>query len=386
MRKGIKLDLLSSNVFLLILLTFIILTLINIPLIPVFGKYLLILFMALIFIPLIQKKYITISEIKLFLPYIIFSLIYLINLNGITDTRGLMTFFNQISYLLIIYIIYSISWTKIQIRTLSTLYYFSFPLLFLLIFVSTDVLNRNTIGSFTFYLTFFPLLYLIGYTKKLKASRLVLIFLISATIILATDSRSIFTAAFFGFLTYFLWKFLSRNKLIFYIYFFLIIFFNYFIIVVYPKIYTWDIYPKLNELSIRYTDKPLLTGRNTIWSQLVDIISLKPLLGYGSGTIPEHFLSTSLSAHNLYLQIGLQVGIIGLLFLGLFFFFIWKIIWKERFDQKVVLCASFLISIIVHESFEVTLTQNQYSIGLLQWIIIAFALNFALNKTKTEPE
>lgn len=48
---------------------------------------------------------------------------------------------------------------------------------------------------------------------------------------------------------------------------------------------------------------------------------------------------------------------------------------------------TFFISIIVQQNFEVTLTQNQYTIGLLQWIIIAFGLNFALRKDlKTEPK
>lgn len=386
MQKEFKFDLLTSNVFLLIMLSYIILTLINVPLMPVFGKYLLIAFVSLIFILLVQKKFIAINDIKLLLPFIIFIAIYLINLNGMSDTRGLMTVFNQTTYMIIIYIVYSLSWKKIQIRTLSTLYYVSLPLLLFLIFVATGVLNKNAIGSFAFYLTFFPLLHLIGYSKNLKKSRLLLVFVLSSIVILYTDSRSIFTAAFFGLLTYLLWKFLTKNKFLYYFYFFLIAAFNYFIIVVYPNMRKWEIFPTLEELSIRYTGKSLMTGRNTIWAQLVDIVSLKPWLGYGSGTLPEHFLPTSLSAHNLYIQVSLQVGIIGLFFLVLFFLIIWKMFWKKRFDRKVVLSAAFLISIIVHQSFEVTLTQNHYSIGLLQWLIIAFGLSFALHKTKTEPE
>lgn len=388
MQKEIKFDLSSSMVFSLVLLLYISVSMLKIPLLPVVSKY---IFLALIFlfvILLLMKKPFTKKDLILFSPFIILNLVYLFNLDSLKDLNALMIVVNQTSYALVIFLIYNISWTKFQIKILSYLYFISLPILLVLTFVATDMLNRNTIGSFTFFLTFFPLLYLNGYSNNLKRSRIVLIFTLTALIIFAADSRSILLSAFFGFLTYFGWKFITSKKSIFNLYFFLILAFNYFVIVVYPKMYTWKSYPILNELSLKYTDKPLLTGRNTIWSQLVDLITLKPWLGYGSGVVPENFLTTSLSAHNLYVQIGLQTGLIGIFFLLLFFFFIWKYFWKNRFDRKVTLASSFFIGIIIHQTFEVTLTQNQFGIGLLQWMIIAFGLNYALNKNNlnTEPK
>lgn len=150
--------------------------------------------------------------------------------------------------------------------------------------------------------------------------------------------------------------------------------------------YKWDNFYKLNEITINLTGKPLMTGRNTIWAQLVDVISLKPWLGYGASVLPEDFLSISFSAHNLYLQTALQTGIIGVVLLAIFFFFIWKSFWENRHDSKIILVASFFIGIIMHQSFEVTLTQNYFSIGLLQWIIIAMGLHYSLNKNSKKSE
>lgn len=382
MQKEIKIDLVTSTILVLILLFYVSVSMLNVPFLPVVVKYVFLFFMLLILILLVQKSPIKKRDLVLFIPFILFNFVYVFNLNNLKDIGALMIVINQASYAMVIYIIYNISWTKFQIKTLSYIYTISLPMLFVLNFLLTDTLNRNTISSFSFFLSFFPLLYLIGYAKNLKKSRILVIFILTASIIFATDSRAILTSAFFAFLTFFSWKFITKRKPLFNLYFFLILAFNYFVIVVYPKMYTWNIYYTLNELSLKYTDKPLLTGRNTIWSQLVDLISMKPRLGYGSSVVPEDFLSTSLSAHNLYLQIGLQTGIVGIFLLLSFFFFIWKTLWKNRNDRKVVLVSSFFIGIIVHQTFEVTLTQNQFVIGLLQWMIIGFGLHYSLNNPK----
>lgn len=68
---------------------------------------------------------------------------------------------------------------------------------------------------------------------------------------------------------------------------------------------------------------PTLTGRTVIWSTLVDSILKKPLLGYGfhafwlglegeSGTIIHRLHWTFGYAHNGYLEITIQLGLIGL--------------------------------------------------------------------------
>lgn len=383
LRKTIKIDLLTSTIFVLVLSFYVTASILSLPVIPTLGKYMFIALMAMIFIMLVQRRFITSKEFILFLPFILFTVVYLVNLNGLSDTRGMMTVLNQLAYLMVMYLVYSITWTKFQIKSLSTVYYIALPILLIFLFVLPGLLNTNTIGSFAYFLTFFPLLFLVGYTKKLKRSRIMLIFALTALVILATDARSILLSAAVGLVTYVLWKGITKSKFLFNLYFFLIVAINYFIIVIYPNLYKWEHFYTFNDWSLRFTGKPIMTGRNTIWAQLLDLISLKPWLGHGSGVLPEDFLSTSLSAHNLYLQIGLQTGIIGISLLVLFFFVVWRMLWKNKTDLRVKLVGAFLISIMIHQTFEVTLTQNQFSIGLLQWLIIGFGLNFALNKNKT---
>lgn len=355
-------------------------SILSIPVIPTLGKYMFIALIAILFVLLIPKRFITGKEFKLFLPFILFNLVYLVNLNGLSDTRGMMIVLNQLVYLMVMYMVYSITWTKFQIKSLSTVYYISLPILLALIIVLPGVLNQNTAASFAYYLTFFPLLFLIGYTKSLKRSRLLLIFALTVLVILTTDARSILLSAALGLFTYMVWKTIAKSKFLYNLYFFLIVGINYCIIVIYPNLYKWEHFYTFNDWSLRLTGKPIMTGRNTIWAQLLDLISLKPWLGHGSGVLPENFLSTSLSAHNLHLQIGLQTGIIGISLLVLFFFVVWRMLWKNKTDLRVKLVGAFLISMLIHQTFEVTLTQNQFSIGLLQWLIIGFGLNFALNK------
>lgn len=381
MEKKIKIDLLTSTIFTVIFVSYVTTAILSVPLIPVLGKYVFLGMVALLFVLLLQHKFINSKEFSLFLPFVLLSAYYFINSDSFSDTDGIMIVVNQLAYLMVIYVIYSISWTRFQIKFLSMAYFVTTPILLALIFVLPGVLNTNTIGSFAFYLSFFPLLFLAGYAKGLRKTSMLLVFGMTILIIYASDTRSILLSAGFGFMTFILWKLITKYKVLYYTYFALIILFNYFIIVVYPNLYKWEHFYTVNDLSLQLTGKPIMTGRNTIWAQILDLIEKNLWFGHGSNVIPEDFLSTSLSAHNLYLQIGLQSGLIGILLLLFFFFTIWKTLWKNKKDPRVMISSCFFISIIVHQTFEVTLTQNQFSIGLLQWMIVGFGLAFALNKS-----
>lgn len=389
MHKIIKIDFFTTVFFVFLLLSYIVASISTIQRLPTIGKYALLVFLLLIFALLIQKKLFAITkrELLLFLPFFIFSIIYLVNTNSIGNLNSTMIAVNQIYYLLVIYIIYSLTWGKQQIKILASLFYVSFPILFIYIFVTTDVLNHNAVASYTWLLSFFALLYLIGYAKNLKRSQIILVVVMAAAVIIASDSRSVMLSVAFGVLTFLVWKIITKRKFFFNLFFLIILAFNYFIVAIYPNLHQWQHFHTVNNWSIELTGKPIMTGRNTIWAQLVDLISLKPWLGYGSHLVPEDFLTTSLSAHNLYLQISLQTGLIGMFLLVWFFYLIWRTFWKNRYDSKVILASCFFIGILIHQSFEVTLTQNQFGIGLLQWMIIAFGLNYALNESnsKTEP-
>lgn len=388
MNKTIKLDFLTSNILIFTLFLYILFSMTGISILATLGKYAFIGLMAAIFVLLMNKKIIGRKVLKLFLPFFLFTSVYIFNLDIINDSRGLMIVLNQLFYLMIMYIFSFLRMTKNQTKVLSMVYYLTVPFLILFLFVFPGILNTNTIASFAYFLSFFPLFYLVKTKTSYKQLKIFIVLSLTTFLVLAADARSILLSMVFGLATYLFWDFITKKKIRFNLYFFMIAAINYFTIVIYPNLYKWKHFNTINNWSLALTDKPIMTGRNTIWSQLLDLISIEPIFGHGSGVVPEDFLTTSLSAHNLYLQVGLQVGVVGVLLLVLFFFVIWKNYWKNNHDPRVKLIGSFFISIIIHQTFEVTLTQNQFSIGLIQWIIIALGLNHSLGNRKnnqTEP-
>lgn len=385
MRQVFKVDFLSSIFFSLILLSAIFTRVADISGGTLVTKYALVAYIAWMFLTIIFKKTFYKSELKLFFPLILFNGIYIVNAKSLTNSDDILMILNHFIFFMVVYVLTNVKWDKKQIRMLSSLFYISFPVLILMSFVLTDELNKNAIGAYAYYLAFFPLLYLIGYSKSLKQLQIFMIFSLSLIVVFASDSRSIIFSVFISLFTFFIWKILSASKALFSIYFLSIVGFIYWFTVIWPKAYTWKYFYVLDNWSYKLTEKTLLTGRERIWERLVEFVKDKLFLGYGSSVVPENLTGTALSAHNSYIQIGIQVGIVGILFLVIFLFFVWRTLWKNRFDPKVKLAGSFLIGIMIYQLFEVSLTQNQFGLGLLQWIIIGFGLSFALNKESTEP-
>src|SRR5699024_1634922 len=359
------------------LLAYIVFRLMDLSSLILISKYTIVLFLLWLTTSILIRKNLTKEDLMLFLPLIFFNIVYMVNDNIVSNSDAFFIVLNHAIFFMVIYAIYNVTWTKFQMKTFSFMFFVAFPLLLIISFVISDFLNKNSIGAYSFFLSFFPLLYLIGYSKSLKKSQIMLIFVLAGILIFASDSRSIFLSISFSFLTYFSWNFISKNKILFNLYFLIIVVFVYLFTLVYPKIYTWNSFYKLDNLSLKLAGKPLLTGRERIWERLVGYIEQKPFLGYSSSTLPEHFASSSLSAHNTYLQIGLQTGILGIFLLLLFFFFIWKKSWSARLDSKTKLASSFFIGIIVYQLFEVNLTQSNFGLGLVQWMIIGFLLSFS---------
>lgn len=386
MRQVFKVDYLSSIAFSLILLSAIFTRVADINGASLISKYVLVAFVSWMFLIILFKKQFLKSELKLFFPLIAFNVVYIINAESLTNSDDFFMFLNHFIFFMVVYILANVAWDKKQIKMLSSLFYISFPVLFLISFIIADTLNKNTIGAYSYFLAFFPLLYLLGYSKSLKRTQVFLISIITLILVFSSDSRSILMGIAVSLFTFSIWKLLVSYKSLFYLYFLSIIGFIYWFTVLWPKAYTWKYFYIINDWSYTLTGKSLSTGRERIWERLVNFTKEKLYFGYGSSVVPEDLTGTPLSAHNLYIQIGLQVGLVGILFLILFLFFVWKTLWKNRFDIKVRLVASYVIGLMIYQLFEVSLTQNQFGLGLLQWMIIGFGLSFALNKESTEPK
>jgi O-antigen ligase len=132
---------------------------------------------------------------------------------------------------------------------------------------------------------------------------------------------------------------------------------------------------ELQELSLRMTGQNLFSGRHLFWDDLGAAISARPWFGYGAGATAEAITGYSWSSHNLYLQTALQTGVVGL---GLLVFFLWTI-WAQfrpgYTDIGARVAASFFAGVLVHQVFEVSLTQNNIATGFLAWIIVSIGLS-----------
>lgn len=145
---------------------------------------------------------------------------------------------------------------------------------------------------------------------------------------------------------------------------------------IYPQLFNTSLGNKLQKFSLEHFDKLFFSGRHVIWSRLIEAIHNKPLFGYGLDATPSSIYSTVLSSHNLYLQTILQVGFAGfaLLFVPLLHIAI-KMIKDKNVSSLSISSLCFLLVVLFHECFEVSLTQNLIICGLQMWFIIGMGRN-----------
>lgn len=135
-----------------------------------------------------------------------------------------------------------------------------------------------------------------------------------------------------------------------------------------PVFYEW-----INQLLIDTTQRSLYSGRQELWPLILVKISESPLIGHGSGATPQNLLNVELSSHNLYLQVLLQVGVLGLGVLIVLLLSIWDNMARALNIPRVRFAAAAFLSIILHQMSEVSLIQNQFAMGILQWTLIGLA-------------
>lgn len=380
LNKNVKMDVTTTLILLLLFLIYVI-TRFEVPgQINVVVRIIFSVFIIFMFLLLFLYKQIPKNQIFFLLVLLFFQLLYIFNIQSSFNIDTLFIIIHHLIFFMLLYITTNIKWEKENIIIFNILVLIIYLFLIHYIFIRQEIINTNTIGGYAYLLSFFPLLYVIGYSRKLKLRIILFILIASGSIIFFSGTRSIFFAAFFSLLTFILWKLISSRKILFYMYFFVIIFMVFVTTFLYPKIKMLDNFEKYNYLSIKYTGKTLLSGRHTLWESLINIIEKQPLLGYGSGVLPNDFIKTDLTSHNLYLQILLQVGLIGVLLLFLILFLIWKIFFLQANNSKVMLVGCYFVGIITYQIFEVTLTQNNFGLGIIQWLIIGIGLSYVFNR------
>ncbi|MFD9362086.1 O-antigen ligase family protein [Priestia megaterium] len=189
-----------------------------------------------------------------------------------------------------------------------------------------------------------------------------------------SQARSIWIAFLMFLITYKTIGRIHSSKIIGYIYFLIFITSVLLFTFLYPYSSNFRYFNDLNVALIKYTGKTLFSGREVVWVNNIELIKENWLLGFSFSSVVQNDAGFLLSAHNLYLEIMSQVGLLGFLFFLLVLFKIWGRALALGESRGKFLGAT-LIAILVHQVFEVTWTQNNLAIGIIQWLLIIIGFN-----------
>ncbi|MBL8828228.1 MAG: hypothetical protein JNM18_14705, partial [Planctomycetaceae bacterium] len=89
--------------------------------------------------------------------------------------------------------------------------------------------------------------------------------------------------------------------------------------------------------------------------------------------VPSRLINSELSSHNLYLQILLQVGIVGLIPLVLFFRSAVAHAFRQPRSAATIVAIANILGVMIYNCYEVVLTQNTLAVGVVEWSLIGLA-------------
>ncbi|WP_156432612.1 hypothetical protein [Mycobacterium sp. M26] len=123
------------------------------------------------------------------------------------------------------------------------------------------------------------------------------------------------------------------------------------------------------------TGRHATTGRDVLYPYLLYVAQKSPVFGLGAGTRPRDVVSTSLSAHDYYIQVFMQVGVVGLVLLVCFLLATWRVLVQARSAVGRFGSALFIM-LILHNSTEVFMFQNSSLVVVPAWCAIGLAFSF----------
>ena len=153
------------------------------------------------------------------------------------------------------------------------------------------------------------------------------------------------------------------------------------VIYFYINLSNFAFFEKLNTFVYSVTGKSLYSGRQVLWSGIFKNFKREYIFfGYGMGSDLSGLTGQELSAHNQFIQLLCQGGLLGLLSLLYALYYISvRTFRRGRKNSWVIVPA-----VIIYNMFEVFLIQNHFSVGLFIWIIL-FANMYYNNSSKNVP-
>lgn len=327
------------------------------------------------FLKIIYKRHVKFSDLIILLLTIFYIIISLISSQIGLGNKGLTNTFEFVACIGVYLYFSNSDWNE---KVILMFYRISiiFVSLHFLIWVgkgfgrqfSSIYPNSNILGPFMFIAIYFILMRI--FTTKKRLIPYVFLFL-ALLLLLASDTRSVLLSMLIGLSIYLIWNKIIKYKAVSVITFILIMVIFGSIVFLYPKLPKWSQYGKLEAWMLEHTGKSIMSGRADIWGRLNNLIDIRPIFGFGPNTVATDVIGRNASSHNLYVNMALQIGYLGLLIFILILFVIFMRYVSKGHNQLVRLAVAAFIAILAHQLFEITLVQNQLSIGLIQWLVIA---------------
>jgi len=244
-------------------------------------------------------------------------------------------------------------------------------------------LNYNCLGSISLILIFFIFAVYKRNNSLWLKSLFFFLLVFDILLCLSSQSRASLLAIIVFLVSYKLWNILICNKKLYYLCFFLIIVFNFLFI----YLYSWDqnfLISIYNDYIFQFTGKPLFTGRELLWKQIMDKIMEYPFFGYGLGLSMTKLIGVNISEHNLFFATTIRLGLMGLFVLLFLFFVFWNFFWIGRFNYYVKLTACFFIAFIVYQNFEISLFSDNMAVAMWFWLIMGIGFSNVIDEIEKE--
>lgn len=190
----------------------------------------------------------------------------------------------------------------------------------------------------------------------------------------AIDDRAYLFVPIFVFATYAAWPFLTRVKTLG-----ALVMVTFFAIlallpVAYVRLSASQYRQPLDDLALQYSGGRFFSGRDVIWSHMLNAASDRNMVvGGGHAISPDGVFAHDVSAHNTYISVLARTGIIGLILLFLLFTAVF-ITYARCEDPVIRWSAAFTVGILFKQSTEMSLLGNNVAIASLSWLIVAFGL------------
>lgn len=198
--------------------------------------------------------------------------------------------------------------------------------------------------------------------------------LLAVWLIVLSGSRASLLAVLMFFITYWAMPLLRKYQAIFVIYLLLLLGGGFFLILFVTGVVAEDWMAYFDALSREYFNKRIESGRNEVWSHVIELIKEKPFWGWGGGVVLSDLSQWDYSVHNLYLQVLLQVGLVGLFGVIFLILILWFGLFSVACDRYGRVAASSFVGLLVVQFFEVSFFQNNLALSLPIMILVGVAL------------